>query len=164
MGKLRRVTKAEDPRAWKAERYTSAPAGKYGDKRYKYVSQRQYQQTREKERAKQEKRAPELSREKRTAARERAGTTTAQAKQARESRARNRLMREYVDEGQLRRDNRLIKKYKEGGWDAIQEDDEDEEFAKLFKTYPDDEVRGWLGSSEQSRALRAHWKSTRLAA
>lgn len=141
----RRITKAENPRLWKARAYTKAAPGKFR-KSTKVYSLRHVV----------EERAGGIKIEAQVAARKSVRSSLV-AHKARISRQRNKELTEAI--GMRERvsapNQRLIDKYIAGGghFDRLTLD-EQSRFKRLFHAYPEDLVRSWLGSSEESRRLR----------
>lgn len=146
MKQYRRVTRDEDPAAWKARRYTRAAPGKFRKKKSVTISRTQM--FRKEHGGKTKEKYYHEQREKRSSLPQR---------RARLTRARNKELRDLLDEqaSLAPRDSRLIDRYIANGhnFDKLTEKDQTR-FRDLFTRYPQDIVRGWLGSSEESRALR----------
>lgn len=144
--KLRRVLKSEDAAAYKARRYTAAAPGKFR-KTSKTISFRDYFK------ATHEKQNIEEHYAKQSAIR-----SSLSSYRSRQTRARNKLLQEYNSHAKIRtQDSRLIDSYlRKGGWKQLT-DEEAEELREMFARYPQDVVRGWLGSAERSNRRNA-WR------
>lgn len=156
----RRITAAEDPAAHKARIRTTAAPGKLR-KNSKRITQRQYQ-----ERVLHKGVKIEVLTKQREAA---SPAIRAKNAQRRESLIRNKFIRETFNSNDVFRprsgaqeDIDLVAKFNKVGFKGLSERDK-KNFGRLFIDYPDDTVRSWLGSSEQSRALRNSWASSRAA-
>jgi hypothetical protein len=156
--KLRRITKAEDPLAYKRRQFTTASPGKFrkSSKRVPYNQVQKLQGGgKSKERQIKERRAQP-------------GYHNPQALKAMKTRALRREMNEYRAKYAEAdpREEKIIKKYLDDPADYENWDDKDKDiFRNLFQRYPDgDIVRKWLGSSEKSRQIRRDFNYAKRAA